>query len=89
MSEGKLRLEILDISNEKIRFNLDNCDISIANALRRIMLAEVPTIAIHMVEVYENTSVLPDELIVHRLGLIPLTSNKIDFRYNWECDCRD
>jgi len=71
-----------------MRFILDNCDISLANALRRIMIAEVPTIAIHMVDVYENTSVLPDEYIVHRLGLLPLSSENVDkFCYKWECDC--
>ncbi len=60
----------------KIDFILENCDASIATALRRIMLSEIPTLAIHEVQVYENTSCLPDEYIVHRLGLIPFTSER-------------
>ena len=47
-------------------------DASIANAFRRILLAEVPTLAIERVYVQNNTSVIADEVLAHRLGLIPL-----------------
>ncbi len=52
------------------------------------MLAEIPTMAIHLVSLYENTSALSDEYLSHRLGLIPLVSKLADkFVYEWECDC--
>ena len=65
--------KILESSPERVIFTLSGVDISIANALRRIMLAEVPIMAIDDVEFIQNNTVLPDEFIAHRLGLIPLT----------------
>ena len=47
-------------------------DVSIANALRRIMIAEVPTVAIEHVYMWNNTSVMHDEVLSHRMGLIPI-----------------
>ncbi|KAG8624161.1 hypothetical protein KVT40_009137 [Elsinoe batatas] len=56
-------------------FSLVGVDASIANAFRRIMIAEIPTLAIEEVYVYNNTSIIQDEVLCHRLGLIPLTGS--------------
>jgi len=56
-------------------FSLVGLDASIANAFRRILLAEVPTLAIEKVYVENNTSVIADEVLAHRLGLVPLKGN--------------
>lgn len=55
---------------------------AIANAYRRIMIAEVPTVAIEHCFIYNNTSVIQDEMLAHRMGLIPLSIDptKIDWK---------
>lgn len=82
-----------DLDNSKafrLDFTLHGTDVSLANALRRAMIAEVPTIAIELVTVLENTTALHDEYIAHRLGLIPLTSIRArDFNLATECECDD
>jgi len=81
-------IEILKIDQNEIRFVLSKCPLYLANALRRVMIAEVPVMAFDFVEVQENSSVLHDEFIAHRLGLIPLVSDKAnEFNYSRDCDC--
>jgi len=55
-----------------------NVDVSFANALRRIMISEVPTVAIENVYMWNNSSIIHDEVLSHRIGLVPLN---IDPRY--------
>ncbi|KAA6391200.1 MAG: DNA-directed RNA polymerase II subunit RPB3 [Streblomastix strix] len=76
-------------SNEKeIVFLIRGVDASVANALRRIILAEVTTMAIDLVQFIKNTTVLNDEFIAHRLGLIPLRSEAHhSFNFSRDCKC--
>ncbi|CAI7564261.1 DNA-directed RNA polymerase I and III subunit RPAC1 [Penicillium manginii] len=53
-------------------FSLIGLDAAVANAFRRILMAEIPTLAIEYVFVHNNTSVIQDEVLAQRLGLIPL-----------------
>lgn len=57
-------------------FSLIGLDPSIANAFRRVLIAEVPTTAIEDVYITNNTSIIQDEVLASRLGLIPLTGSK-------------
>lgn len=76
------------VSSNRVKFDLVNVDLAFANSLRRVILAEVPTVAIELVEVEANTSVLADEYIAHRLGLIPLNSKNCDALYDSrDCEC--
>lgn len=68
---------IRQLDSDSCEFVLSGTDPSIANALRRVMLVDVPTIAIDLVEIEANSTVLNDEFIAHRLGLIPIISNRV------------
>mmetsp|Transcript_9205 Transcript_9205/g.11497 ORF Transcript_9205/g.11497 Transcript_9205/m.11497 type:complete len:312 (-) Transcript_9205:2175-3110(-) len=82
------RVTIRHTDKDHVDFILKDVDLSMANSMRRTMLAEVPTLAIDLVEIEVNTSVLADEFISHRLGLIPLNSEGIDnLSYSRDCTC--
>ena len=65
---SKFRIEINQMQNNELQFDMIGIDASIANAFRRILLAEVPTMAIDKVFMLNNTSVIPDEVLAHRIG---------------------
>lgn len=83
-----MKLEILDIGERKARFVLSGTTPAFANALRRAMLADIPKMAIDYVDIYDNTSVMFDEMLAHRLGLIPLKTNLNMYKLKEECDCK-
>ncbi|OEJ88199.1 DNA-directed RNA polymerase II subunit RPB3 [Hanseniaspora opuntiae] len=81
-------IKFKEATSEYVDFTLSNVDLSLANSLRRVMISEIPTLAIDSVEIEKNTTVLADEFLAHRLGLIPLESYDIDkLRYNRDCSC--
>jgi DNA-directed RNA polymerase I and III subunit RPAC1 len=57
----------------ELEFEIHHIDPSILNSIRRAMISEVPTVAIEKVFMINNTSVIPDEVLAHRLGLIPIS----------------
>lgn len=57
---------------QSIEFDLIHIDAPIVNAFRRILISEIPTVAIEKVHVYNNTTLFQDEFLAHRLGLIPI-----------------
>ena len=73
-----MSLEVINQNENKISIRLKGIPIQYANALRRICLNGVPIFAIDTIEVLENTSIMPDEAIAHRLGLIPLKTDSKD-----------
>ncbi|VWU52566.1 DNA-directed RNA polymerase II subunit RPB3, putative [Hepatocystis sp. ex Piliocolobus tephrosceles] len=84
------QIEITSLTDDAISFVLYNSNYGMANAIRRIIISEVPTLAIDIVNIYENTSAFHDEFIAHRLGLIPIDSRNIkEYEFRELCKCRE
>ena len=79
-------LDVISKDSQKIAIKLKGVPLQYANALRRVCLNGVPVFAIDTVDIIENTSVLPDEGLAHRLGLIPLKTDLDSM--NHKCDCQ-
>ena len=98
----KLHVKVNRLSQRSIQFDLVGVDASIANAFRRILIAEVryvrfaspsgsffhfltihqvPTVAIEHVYVWNNTSVIQDEVLAQRIGLVPLNVDPSYFEF--------
>ncbi|OSX70608.1 hypothetical protein BU14_0711s0005 [Porphyra umbilicalis] len=69
---ARLSMAVSVSTSEELVFDMAGLDAPIANALRRILLAEVPSVAIERVLIRNNTSIVHDEMLAHRLGLVPL-----------------
>ncbi len=67
-----MSLNIISQNEQKVSVKLKGIPLQYANALRRICLNGVPIYAIDTVDMMINSSIMADEGIAHRLGLIPL-----------------
>ena len=87
MDDQEPTVRIRELKKDRVNFVLGNVDLAFANSLRRVVMADIPSIAIDMVEIEINTTVLPDEFIAHRLGMVPLISSNCDeaIRYTRVC----
>ncbi|KAF9764643.1 DNA-directed RNA polymerases I and III subunit RPAC1 [Nosema granulosis] len=76
-------IEVRIIKEEEnfLEFDILNIHCSVANAIRRILISEIPTVSIDKISIVDNTSVLPDEFLAHRLGLIPIIVSPEDLEF--------
>ena len=85
-------MEIRVLSNNKdegkLSFIMKDSTPAFANTLRRIIVDEVPTMAIEDIEFRKNNSILYDEVIAHRIGLIPLTTDIKSYNLPEKCKCK-
>ena len=81
-------VDVIEKSAERIVVKFNNIPRQYVNSLRRLAISEVPTLAIDDVVMLENSSVMHDEAVAHRLGLIPLRTDPGRFVMPHECDCK-
>jgi DNA-directed RNA polymerase subunit D len=82
-----MKIKILKKKGDVLAFVLEGSTPAFANALRRIMVSEIPTLAIKWVDFHDNSSVMFDEMIAHRLSMIPLKFDPGKFNVPDECRC--
>lgn len=82
----KRSIQIIVIKNadNEMEFDVIGVSPALVNAFRRLILSEVPSMAIEKVFIYNNTSIIQDEVLAHRLGLIPLAADPRLFDYKSE-----
>lgn len=87
--EYKMDVEVVSQNKKsgKLVFILKGASPAFANMLRKIIVDEVPTMAIETVEFKKNSSVLYDEIIAHRLGLLTLKTDLDSYMVKKDCKC--
>ena len=83
-----MEIKVLEKNEEQMRMLIRGVDIPYMNALRRLILSEVPCMAIDEIVMLENSSILQDEMIAHRLGLLPLKTDLDSYNLPEECPCK-
>ncbi len=76
-----------DKKSNKLTILIKKSNAQFVNAIRRAIMENVPTMAIEDVEIRKNGSVLYDEVIAHRLGLLPLTTDLGSYNLPSQCKC--
>ncbi|CAG0889752.1 unnamed protein product [Cyprideis torosa] len=82
----KFRITVVQLEGREMEFDMIGIDCSLVNTLRRVLLSNVPSMAIEKVYMYNNTSVIQDEVLSHRLGLIPLKADARLFEFPSKTD---
>jgi len=82
-----MELEIFEEDEHNLQFIIKGISIEMVNALRRIMIGWLPSMAIDEVIILKNDSPLYDEILAHRIGLIPLTTDLESYNLPEDCDC--
>lgn len=86
VEKREIKVRVLEKSDTYLKFIIEGVPPQIVNALRRVLIADVPCLAIDEVVVLDNTSVMFDEVLAHRLAMIPLKTNLKKFPKIEECE---
>ncbi|MGP6294451.1 DNA-directed RNA polymerase subunit D [Caldiplasma sukawensis] len=92
------KIEIIETREKFLRFKIKNITEGVANAIRRTLINDIPKLAIDKVifrhgqirdasgNTYDSSLPLFDEIVAHRIGLIPIKSD-LGMNFREECQC--
>ena len=83
-----MEIKVLEKNDKNLRLLIRDVDAPYMNALRRIITSEVPCMAVDEIVILENSSIMQDETISHRLGLVPLKTDLDSYNLPEECECK-
>ncbi|MGQ0536972.1 MAG: DNA-directed RNA polymerase subunit D [Methanobacteriota archaeon] len=83
-----LDLAVRDASDTRLRLIVSGVSHAFLNAIRRTILSDVPKMGIEEVTIYDNSSPLFDEILAHRLGLVPVPTDLVSFNFRDQCVCK-
>jgi DNA-directed RNA polymerase subunit D len=83
-----MKIEIKELKPKKAVLRIEGTKPYFVNSLRRVMLSELPKLAVNDVVIYDNTSALFDEIIAHRLGLISIPTDLNLMTFRDKCVCK-
>jgi len=82
-----MKVKVLNKNEREISFLVEGTNYAFANELRRIMIGEIPTMAIEWVDFRSSDTPMPDEVVANRLGQIPLTFDEKVYELPENCKC--
>lgn len=82
-----MKVKVLNESNEALLLDITGSNFETVNSIRRSCINSVPVMAIEDVSIFTNNSALYDEVLAHRLGLIPLVTDLKSYVKKSECKC--
>ena len=82
------KVTITSLDDKRMTVLLEGYSIPFANALRRLALSDVPTMAVDFAYFYDNNTSVYDEIIAHRLGLIVFKSDDAIYKYKSPEECK-
>ncbi len=83
-----MEIKFLKKEDSEINFIIKDINHVFANTIRRLIIDEVPTLAIEDVTIKKNSSAIYDEMLAHRLGLLPLKTDLKSYTLPEECKCK-
>jgi DNA-directed RNA polymerase subunit D len=83
-----MKIDVKELKPKKAVIKIEDVKPYFINSIRRIMLSELPKLSIQDVIIYDNTSALFDEIISHRLGLVPIPTDFKLITFKDKCICK-